>query len=214
MVEAGYAKAYPAGFKGTRPPAATEHEPDAWKDIDEMECQTNVVIESSCGCNIPGCKDAAAWKHDKGCQLYEPPEASPDAEPFPFEFEDLELTSAAWIKSNCACVGCNLPPKIDENLSVDEYPLPEKPKTVLPHQHDLDCHLFIPEPSPSHEPYPDLAVTVEMTAYVIIESKCACKLEMTMTWQPWDHEKGCHLYQEARFYLPKTCPVDLLQIRQ
>ena len=183
-----------------------------------MELTTTVVIDSTCGCKLPGCKDAAAWKHDKGCQLYEPPEPSPDSEPFPYECDDVELTSDAWIKSNCACVGCNLQPKIN----LDEYPLQEPPKRVLPHQHDLDCHLFIPEPSPDHESYPEPAITLEMTAYVFIESKCACKLEMTMTWKPWDHDKGCQYYQprpksptpEARFYLPNTCLVVFFQLRQ
>ena len=96
LVKAGYAKQYPAGYKRTGPTIASEHEPDAWRDIDEMEMTSLVLIESSCGCKFPGHQkghEVAGWKHEKECQLFAPAEAGPDAEPQPHEHHHVVSVS-------------------------------------------------------------------------------------------------------------------------
>ena len=179
---------------------ATDHELDPWRDIDEMEMTTSVLIDSMCGCSMPGHShgnDVAPWKHDKGCQLYQAPESSPDAEPHPYEVDDVELKTSVWIKSNCACIGCN--------LHLDKYPTPDEPKRVQPHQHDSDCHLYQPEPSPGHDPYAEHSTDLDLTALVLIRSLCACTHHDPMKpAKPCDHDKDCHIFvaPEASFYLP------------
>ena len=190
LVKAGYAKQYPAGYKRTGPTIASEHEPDAWRDIDEMEMTSLVLIESSCGCKFPGHQhgnEVAGWKHEKECQLFAPAEAGPDAEPEPFETMDLELTSSIWILSNCACM------------------LSQHEQHIL-HEHKTECHLFVAQPSPEHEPYPETFVDMELTSWMLIMSMCACEWQITKEepMKPCDHEEGCHVYEpppEASFYL-------------
>ena len=183
-----------------------------------MEMQSLVCIESMCGCNIPGHPHGSGlepWKHLKGCQLYEPPEPSPGAEPYPYEDDDIELTSSVWIKSNCACVGCN--------LHLDEYPASQKPssdqpatektrpKQVLPHEHDTDCHFYIPEPSPDHEPYPEPVSDFELTALVLIESLCACEPKPS---KPHEHREDCEMFEEASVSFSLSCLVVAIQLRK
>lgn len=150
-----------------------------------MELGTYVFIESMCGCADIDCqshgKPIAPWQHDEGCQLYEPPEPSPDAEPTPETFADLDLTSLVLIKSNCACA---------------KHDACGEPKRVLPHEHDNDCHFFRPQPSPSHEPYPESFRDLELTSLVIIRSNCACtKHDETKPVRPDQHKKDCHIFQ-------------------